>query len=87
MREHQFGLDKTAHRVADEIEQRQQFAGCDFGEFWPRQRPRLAACFDAFGHQDLVQRAAAASSCSWASTQLVPLAPSSRFQNGALAFR
>ena len=28
-----FGLDKAAHRVTDEIEQRQQFAGADLGRF------------------------------------------------------
>jgi len=59
-------------------------------------RPRLAAGFAGFAiriwpsgldHQDLVQRAAAASSCWRASTQLAPVGFSSRFQNGALAFR
>ena len=61
-------------------------AGADFGEFRCGRRAfgrRLAA----FGHQDLVQRAAASSSWPRASIQLVPLALSSRFQNGALAFR
>ena len=33
VREHQFGFDEAAHRIADEIEQRPQFAGCDLGQF------------------------------------------------------
>ena len=86
VREHQLGLDEAADRIADEIEQRQQFAGADLRKF--RCGPAaLRRRFAAFGHQDLVQRAAAASSWSRASIQLVPLALSSRFQNGALVFR
>src|SRR5260221_10596505 len=86
VREYQFGLDETADRIADEIEQRPQFAGGDFGDFHGgmaalRRRPA------ALRHQDLVQRAAAASSWPRASIQLVPAALSSRFQNGALALR
>ncbi len=84
MREHEVSLDKAAHRVADEIEQREQFAG---GDFWQFGGDALDGLLDGFGHQDLVQRAAAASSCSRASIQLLPLALSSLFQNGALAFR
>ena len=86
MREHQFGLGEAADGVADEIEQRQQFACTDLGKF----RCGLTALcrrLCAFGHQALVQRAAAASSWSRASTQLVPFSLSSRFQNGALVFR
>src|SRR5215216_6534537 len=86
MGKHQLGLGEAADGVADEIEQRQQFAGTDLGEL----RCGLTAPyrrFCAFGHQDLVQRAAAASSWSRASTQLVPCSLSSRFQNGALVFR
>ena len=85
VREYQLGFDEAAHRVADEIEQRHQFAGGDFRNF------RGAAVPDsrcgALGHQDLVQRAAAASSWLRASTQAAPAVPSSRFQNGALVFR
>ena len=92
VREHQFGLDEAADRIADEIEQRQQFAGADLAEISAlglsnRRVPRLAGSLAAFGHQDLVQRAAAASSWPRASIQLVPFGLSSRFQNGALAFR
>src|SRR5437762_1303720 len=70
----EFFLRKAAHGVAGEIEERQQFTGADLG--------RLAAAwlrfgFRAPGHQDLVQRAAAASSWLFASTQLVPRALSS----------
>src|SRR6185437_6872650 len=86
VREHQLGLDKTAHRVTDEIEQRQQFAARDFWRFGSTAAsPCSLPC--ARRHQDLVQRAAAASSWSRASIQLLPLAPSSLFQNGALALR
>ena len=86
MRKHQLGLGEAADGVADEIEQRQQFARADLGEF---RRGRAALCrrLCAFGHQRLVQRAAAASSWSRASIQLVPFSLSSRFQNGALVFR
>ena len=86
MREHQLGFGEAADGVAYEIEQRQQFARADLGKF----RNGLAALrcrLGTFGHQDLVQRAAAASSWSRASTQLVPFPLSSRFQNGALVFR
>ena len=62
VREHQFRLDEPARRIADEIEQRPQFAGGDLREVSAAARPRLAAGFGAFRHQDLVQRAAAASS-------------------------
>ncbi len=86
MREYQLGLGEAADGVADEIEQRQQFAGTDLGGFRPA-NAALRRRFCAFGHQGLVQRAAAASSWSRASTQLVPFALSSRFQNGALVFR
>ena len=86
MREHELGLDKAAHRVADEIEQRQQFAARDFWQF-DRRAAALDGFLGTFDHQDLVQRAAAASSWSRASIQLLPLALSSLFQNGALAFR
>ncbi len=86
MRKHQFGLGEAAHGIADEIEQRQQFARTDLGEF-RRAGAALRRRFCAFGHQGLVQRAAAASSWSRASTQLVPFLLSSRFQNGALVFR
>ena len=97
VREHQFCLDESAHRIADEIEQRLQFAGCDLRRFRrdlvsaAEFRCRAAAfggrsC--AFGHQDLVQRAGGRQSSCWrGSTQLVPSALSSRFQNGALALR
>ncbi len=84
--EHQVSLDKAAHGIADEIEQRQQFAGGDFWQFGC-DAASLRRLLHALGHQDLVQRAAAASSCSRASIQLLPLALSSLFQNGALAFR
>src|SRR3982074_3705760 len=86
VREQQFGLDKAAYRIADEVEQRQQLAGCEFRKF----RYSAAALCDrpgALRHQDLVQRSAAASSWVRDSTQLVPAALSSRFQNGPLAFR
>ena len=86
MRKHQLGLGEAADGIADEIEQRQQFAGADLGEFrWASAALRRRFC--AFGHQGLVQRAAAASSWSRASTQLVPFSLSSRFQNGALVLR
>ena len=91
VREHQFGLDEAADGKADEIEQRQQFAGSDFWKFRRarslRRCARLAAGFAALRHQDLVQRAAAVSSWPRASIQLVPFWLSSLFQNGALAFR
>ena len=86
MREHQLGFDEAADGVADEIEQRQQFARTDLGKFRCGQAA-LRRRFCAFGHQDLVQRAAAASSWSRASIQLVPFSLSSRFQNGALVLR
>ena len=60
VREYQLRLDKTAGQIADEIEQRPQFAGVAIrsGGF-PRASGRpLGACC----HQPLVQRAAAASS-------------------------
>ena len=91
VREYQFGFDKAAHGKADEIQQRQQFAGADFWKFRLGVFRQPAAAFDgslaALGHQDLVQRAAASSSWPRASIQLVPFWLSSRFQNGALAFR
>src|SRR5688572_5009527 len=83
VRKHQIGLGEAADGVADEIEQGQQFAGTDRGRFRSASTAlRRRSC--AFGHQGLVQRAAAASSWSRASTQLVPFSLSSRFQNGAL---
>ena len=91
VREYQIGFDKAAHRKADEIQQRLQFAGARFWKFRFRVFRQPGAAFDGslalLGHQDLVQRAAASSSCSRAAIQLVPFWLSSRFQNGALAFR
>src|SRR5579872_6405735 len=86
MDESQFCLDESARPIADEIEQGHQLARANLGK-----RICRAAAFRrrsrAPGHQDLVQRAAAASSWSRVSIQLAPSAPSTRFQNGALAFR
>ena len=76
--------DTMASAIATPLEQ--QFAGTDLREFRSASAvPRRRLC--TFGHQDLVQRAAAASSRSRASIQLVPFSVSSRFQNGALVFR
>ena len=86
VREYQFGLDKAAHAIADEIQQRQQFARADLGEFRRGTTP-LRWWLPGFGNQDLVQRAAAASSWSRASIQLAPFRLSSRFQNGAFVLR
>ena len=86
VREYQFGLDKAAHAIADEIQQRQQFARADLGKFRCGTAP-LRWWPPGFGHQDLVQRAAAASSWSRASIQLAPFRLSSRFQNGAFVLR
>ncbi|MGY3440314.1 hypothetical protein ACVW17_000315 [Bradyrhizobium sp. USDA 4473] len=86
VREYELGGVEAAHRVAQEIEQGMKLAGADlrrFGRGWAAPGRRFAA----LGHQDLVQRAAAASSWSRASIQLAPRALSSRFQNGALVFR
>ncbi len=91
VREHELGLDEAADGVTDVVKQRQQFAGTDLWGF-RNGSPALGRYLAApgrqdFGHQDLVQRAAAASSWSRASIQLAPFGLSSRFQNGALAFR
>src|SRR5258708_5057502 len=86
MRKNQLGLGEAADGVADEIEQRQQFAGTDLRRFRSA-GAALRRRFCAFGHQGLVQRAAASSSWSRASIQLVPFSLSSRFQNGALVFK
>ncbi len=83
--EHQFGFDEAADRIADEIEQRHEFAGRHFRKCRGAAAPGRR--FGAPRHQDLVQRSAAASSSWRASTQPAPAALSSRFQNGALAFR
>ena len=88
VRESQFRLVEAACRIANKVKQRQQFAGRDLGKFRCGLRTfAFDRSFGAFGHQDLVQRAAAASSWSRASTQSLPSAPSTRFQNGAFAFR
>ncbi len=86
VREYQLRLRKAAHGVADEIEQRPQFAGRHIARF-RRRAHALGRRLAALGHQDLVQRAAASSSWLRASTQFAPLVPSSRFQNGALVLR
>src|SRR5437868_2845558 len=83
MGEDEFCFRKAAYGVADEIEQCLQLAGGDL---------RRLCCGSALlryllrtlRHQDLVQRAVAASSWLRASTQLEPRALSSCFQNGAL---
>jgi len=74
---------EAADGIADEIEQGQQFAAWQFRHFCRRPFYRL----DGPGHQDFVQRAAAASSWARASTQSLPFALSSCFQNGAEVFR
>lgn len=85
VRERKLGLDEAADRIADEIEQREKLGTAYFGAFW---RGAAARClFQSFCHQDRVQRAAASSSRASASTQPVPVALSSFFQNGALVLR
>src|SRR3954468_7749382 len=71
MREDEFCLRKAAHRVADKIEQSVQVAAADLECLAVACR---RSCFRALGHQDLVQRAAAASSWLFASIQPVPRA-------------
>src|SRR6516225_1275428 len=86
VREDEFCFIETADREADEIEQREQFATCGFREYRSG-APAFGDRLGALRHQDLVQRAAASSSCARASTQLAPLDVASRFQNGALVFK
>ena len=70
VREHQLGLDETAHRIADEIKQRQQLAGGDLrngrglrgSRFDEATLGGFACAHRSLCHQDLVQRAAAWSS-------------------------
>ena len=101
MRERHISRNEAAHRIANEVEQRQQLTargpddlrgprGTNRRSFLCRSTGFFGACLFGkclFRHQDLVQRAAAASSCAAASTQFIPAALSSRFQNGARVFK
>src|SRR5207253_4771227 len=78
-------FDEAADRVADEIDQREKLAPAHLREFWRGAAAHGLFCSSC--HQDRVQRAAASSSRAWGSTQPVPVALSSFFQNGALVLR